>query len=138
MTAAWWCKVKRGAHNSGRRALASAVGIGTVAGLLAACGGGAPGADSTVNQYLSAWNHQDYRSMALLVAKPPSDFVSFNRSVANDLRLTAATHDAGAVSTTGSSATAAITSHLLLGTIGSLTVHSRLRLSESSGAWKLV
>jgi len=76
--------------------------------------------------------------MALLVAKPPSDFVSFNRSVASDLRLTAATHDAGAVSTTGSSATAPITSHLLLGTFGSLTVHSSLRLSDTSGTWKIV
>ncbi len=76
--------------------------------------------------------------MALLVAKPPSDFISFNRSVASDLRLTAATHDAGAVSTTGSSATAPITSHLLLGTIGSLTVHSSLRLSDTSGTWKIV
>jgi len=71
--------------------------------------------------------------MALLVAKPPSDFVSFNRSVASDLRLTAATHDAGAVSTTGSSATAPITSHLLLG-----TVHISLRLSDTSGTWKIV
>jgi cell division protein FtsI/penicillin-binding protein 2 len=76
--------------------------------------------------------------MARLVAKPPSDFVSFNRKVVSDLHLTAATHDVGAVSTTGSNATAPITSYLRLGTIGSLTVHSTLRLSDTSGSWKIV
>jgi cell division protein FtsI/penicillin-binding protein 2 len=114
------------------------IGLVVAAGVLAGCGGGAPGPDATVNQYLSAWDHQDYRSMARLVAKPPSDFVSFNRKVASDLHLKAATHDVGAVSTSGSNATVPITSHLLLGTIGSLTVHSTLRLSDASGTWKVV
>jgi cell division protein FtsI/penicillin-binding protein 2 len=118
--------------------MAVSVGLALTAGLLAACGGGgAPGPEATVSKYLSAWDHQDYRTMARLVAKPPSDFVSFNRRVSSDLHLTAATHDAGAVSTTDSNATAPITSHLLLGTIGSLTVHSTLRLSDASGTWRI-
>jgi cell division protein FtsI/penicillin-binding protein 2 len=76
--------------------------------------------------------------MARLVAKPPSDFVSFNRTVASALHLTAATHHAGAVSTSGPNATVPITSHLVLGTIGSLTVHSAVHLSDTSGTWKIV
>lgn len=117
-------------------AVASA--IVAASGLLAACGGGSAGPPSTVSQYLSAWGHQDYRAMERLVTKPPADFVSFNRNVARDLRLTSATYDQGAVTTTGSAATAAITSHLVLGTIGSLTVHSTLHLSDTSGSWRVV
>jgi cell division protein FtsI/penicillin-binding protein 2 len=76
--------------------------------------------------------------MERLVAEPPADFVSFNRKVASDLRLTSATYGHGAVSTTGSAATAAVTSHLVLGTIGALTVHSTLHLSDASGSWRVV
>ncbi len=121
----------------GRRVLAVASGVVAASGLLAACGGNSPGPNGTASQYLSAWAHQDYRAMQRLVAKPPADFVSFNRRVASDLRLTTATYDLGAVSTSGSDATAAVTSHLVLGTIGSLTVHSTLRLSDASGAWRV-
>ncbi len=138
MSAAWRRTAKRVVHNQARGALVVAVGILAAAGLLAACGGGAPGPDAIVHRYLSAWDHEDYRSMARLVAKPPSDFVSFNRKVASNLHLTAATHDAGAISSNGSNATAPITNHLVLGTIGSLTVHSTLRLSDTSGTWKIV
>ena len=130
--------VNRGGHSQTRRALSLGAGLVVVAGLLAACGAGTPGPDAAVDHYLTAWDHQDYRSMARLVAKPPSDFASFNRAVASDLHLTAATHDAGAVSTSGSNATTPITSHLVLGTIGSLTVHSTLHLSDTSGTWKIL
>jgi cell division protein FtsI/penicillin-binding protein 2 len=118
--------------------LALAGGIVAASGLLAACSGTAPGPDGTASQYLSAWGHQDYKAMQRLVARPPADFVSFNRRVASDLRLTTATYDLGAVSTRGSDATAAVTSHLVLGTIGTLTVHSTLALSDASGAWRVV
>ena len=121
-----------------RRILAVAGGVAVVAGLLAACGGGAAGPEGTLNQYLSAWTHQDYRAMERLVAKPPSDFVAYNRQVASDLRLSSATYHLGAVSTSSSGATAAVTSHLVLGTIGTLTVHSTLRLSDASGPWRVV
>ena len=104
--------------------LAVAGGVAVASGLLAACSGGGAGPSSTVSQYLSAWGHQDYRAMERLVSKPPADFVSFNRRVASDLRLTSATYSQGALSSNGSEATAAVTSHLVVGTIGSLTVHS--------------
>jgi cell division protein FtsI/penicillin-binding protein 2 len=138
MMARWRCTRRQGERTSARLGVTVAIGLVMAAGLLAGCGGGAPGPDTTVNQYLSAWDHQEYRSMARLVAKPPSDFVSFNRMVASHLHLTMATHRAGSISTQGSGATAPITSHLLLAGIGSLTVHTILRLSEASGTWKIV
>ncbi len=139
MRAAWWYPARRRAPARVRRDLAVAGGVVVAAGLLAACSsGGATGPDATVDQYLSAWGHQDYRAMARLVAMPPADFVSFNRGVADDLRLTAATYRLGTVSTNGSDATAALTSHLTLGTIGSLTVHGTLHLSDASGPWRVV
>ena len=76
--------------------------------------------------------------MERLVATPPSDFVSYNQRVARDLRLSSGTYDAGGVSTNGSDAAAAVTSHLVLGTIGSLTVHTTLHLSDASGSWRVV
>ena len=129
---------QRRARAGARRGLAVAGGVLAASGVLAACGGGAAGPTSTVNQYLSAWGHQDYRAMERLVATPPADFLSFNRKVATELRLTSATYAQGVVSTSGSQATAAVTSHLVLGTIGALTVHSTLHLSDASGSWRVV
>ena len=109
-----------------------------VAGLLAGCGGsGASSPTGTVQEYLSAWSQQDYASMAHLVAHPPKNFVSFNRSVASGLGLTAATYHLGAVSTNGSDATAAVQSHLVLGPFGTLRVHSTLHLTDASGTWRV-
>ncbi len=108
------------------------------AGLLAGCGTpGAPSPTGTLQEYLSSWSHQDYASMAHLVASPPTDFVSFNRSVASSLGLTAATYHLGAVSTSGSDATAAVQSHLVLGPVGTLRVRSTLHLIDASGSWKV-
>jgi cell division protein FtsI/penicillin-binding protein 2 len=118
--------------------LAVAGGVVAASSVLADCGGGAPGPSATVNQYLSAWERQDYRAMERLVATPPADFVSFNRTTAADLRLTSATYVPGVVTTRGPEATVAVTSHLELEMIGALTVHSTLHLSDASGRWRVV
>jgi cell division protein FtsI/penicillin-binding protein 2 len=108
------------------------------AGVLAECGGSAaPSPTGTVQEYLSAWSREDYASMAHLVANPPRDFVSFNRSVAQGLGLSAATYHLGAVRTSGSDATAAVQSHLVLGPFGTLRVHSTLHLTDESGSWRV-
>jgi cell division protein FtsI/penicillin-binding protein 2 len=108
------------------------------AGLLAGCGGsGASSPTGTVQEYLSAWSQRNYASMAHLVANPPRDFVSFNRSVASGLGLTAATYHLGAVRSSGSDATAAVQSHLVLGPLGTLRVKSTLHLTDASGSWQV-
>jgi cell division protein FtsI/penicillin-binding protein 2 len=113
-------------------------GVVALSGVLAGCGTSAPGPSGTVDQYLAAWGHQDYRSMERLVSKPPADYVSFNRQAASGLRLTTATYHAGTISSSGSNATVRITSHLVLGALGPLTLHSTLRLSDASGNWRVV
>jgi cell division protein FtsI/penicillin-binding protein 2 len=106
--------------------------------LLAGCGGSAgPGPTGTVQEYLSAWSQRDYASMARLVVHPPKNFVSFNRSVASGLGLTAATYHLGAVRTNGPDATAAVRSDLALGPLGTLRVHSTVHLTDSSGRWRV-
>jgi cell division protein FtsI/penicillin-binding protein 2 len=75
--------------------------------------------------------------MAHLVAHPPPDFVSFNRSIASGLGLTAATYHLGSVTTNGSHATAAVQSHLVLGPLGPLQVRSSLHLTDASGSWRV-
>ncbi|HEX3334136.1 MAG TPA: hypothetical protein VHS57_07330, partial [Acidimicrobiales bacterium] len=102
---------RRGARPGARLRTIGVACAGSVAaaGLLAACGGtAAPGPTGTAQAYLTAWGHQDYAAMARLVSNPPKDFVSFNRSVASGLGLTAATYRLGAVAPNGSEATAAV------------------------------
>src|ERR1700722_10861944 len=126
-------------HRSGRAKVAlSIVSVLAVGGaLLSACGTSSTGPTGMVQQYLAAWSKGDYAAMAALVSHPPTDFVAFNRQVASDLDLTKATHDLRAVSTSGSNGTADVTSHLSLGTLGTLRVRSVLTLSDTSGSWKV-
>ncbi len=129
---------RRRPRERARRIALSTTATVAAAGLLAACGSGAPGPDGRAQEYLSAWGHQDYASMARLVAHPPKDFVAFNDQVASGLGLTAATYQLGPVTTSGSDASVAVRSHLVLGPLGVLSVHSMLRLSDASGHWQVL
>ena len=120
-----------------RLSLVILVAVVAAGGLLAACGTSSNGPTATVQRYLAAWSKGDYGAMAALVSHPPADFVTFNRRVATDLGLTKQTHQLRAVSTSGSTGTAGVTSHLSLGTLGTLRVRSRLELTDSSGSWKV-
>jgi cell division protein FtsI/penicillin-binding protein 2 len=106
--------------------------------LLSACSTGSAGPTAMVQRYLREWSEGDYGAMAALVAHPPASFVSYNRQLATDLGLTTQTHDVGAVSTSGSTGTAVVTSHLTLGILGTLRVRSRLELTDASGSWKVL
>jgi cell division protein FtsI/penicillin-binding protein 2 len=91
----------------------------------------------TLDQYLSAWSHQDYGAMAAFVYRPPANFVAFNRQVADDLDLERATYRLGPVTTTGSDATASVTAHLVLTPFGPLTVHTKVQMIENNGRWRI-
>jgi cell division protein FtsI/penicillin-binding protein 2 len=99
---------------------------------------GSVGPSTTVAHYLAAWTQRDYPAMAALVHKPPANFVSFNRQVATDLDLERAVYTSGPVTTTGSTATVAVTSHLVIGPLGPLKLRSTLHLSDTTGSWKVV
>jgi hypothetical protein len=107
----------------------------TASAALTSCGGGSS-PDATIDSYLRAWDHADYAAMARLVDHPPSDFIAFNREVANGLDLVHGSHERRSVTTTGSTATASVSSHLAL-PFGSITERSTLRLSDGSGTWRV-
>ncbi|HEY5250837.1 MAG TPA: penicillin-binding transpeptidase domain-containing protein [Acidimicrobiales bacterium] len=91
-----------------------------------------------MGRYLTAWAHDDYRAMAALLAAPPRNFVSFNRQIAAGLDLERASYSAGPATLDGSTATAPVTSRLLITPFGPLELHTTLRLTESTGTWRVV
>jgi len=99
--------------------------------------GGPPSPSATIGRYLSAWSRRDYSAMAALVVRPPTDFVSFNRRIAGDLDLERAVYRPGPVTESGSDATVPVTGHLVVTPFGPLAVRTRLRLTESNGAWRV-
>ena len=105
---------------SGRaRASLRIVSVLAVGGaMLSACGTSSTGPTAMVQRYLAAWSKSDYTAMAALVSHPPADFVAFNRQVASDLDLTKTAHELRAVSTSGTTGTANVTSDLTLGSLG--------------------
>ncbi len=124
-------------RRAARTGLVIAVALVVSGALLSACGTSSTGPTAMVQRYLVAWSKGDYVAMAALVSHPPSDFVTYNHQVASDLGLTKATHDLESVSTSGSTGTAGVTSHLTLGSLGTLRVRSRLQLTDASGSWKV-
>jgi cell division protein FtsI/penicillin-binding protein 2 len=101
---------------------------------------GSVSASATIAGYLSAWSHGDYGAMAALVRRPPADFASFNRQVADDLDLERASYGAGPATVSGSDATVAVTGHLVLTPFGSWTVHTTLHLTDAgpAGSWRVL
>jgi hypothetical protein len=127
-------------HPSGRArgALRITAVLAMGGALLSACGTSSTGPTAMLQRYLAAESRGDYAAMAALVSHPTADFVAFNRRVAKDLDLTKSTHDLGAVTTSGATGTADVTSHLTLGPLGTLRVRSHLALTDASGSWKVL
>jgi cell division protein FtsI/penicillin-binding protein 2 len=87
--------------------------------------------------YLADWTRQAFPSMSLLVDFPPSDFVAVHQGVVKDLDITSWKYQMGLVTTTGSTATAAFTAHLVLGGLGSWDYPGTLHLAKVIGNWKV-
>jgi cell division protein FtsI/penicillin-binding protein 2 len=124
---------------TGTGAVTGIVGALLLASLLTACASSV-GPSGTLGRYLSDWSHRDYAAMAELVARPPADFVSFNRTVAADLGLESATYRSRSLSTDGSVATASLAGRLVLGAFGPLRVRTELRLTDAdaAGTWRVL
>jgi cell division protein FtsI/penicillin-binding protein 2 len=90
-----------------------------------------------LDQYLAAWGRADYSAMAALVVRPPSNFVSFNRQVADDLGLESGVYRAGPAVVSGSDATVTVTSRLALTAFGRWVTHSTLHMSDATGTWRV-
>ncbi len=119
-----------------RRALALAGPLVGVGALVTACSG-APSPQDVANSYLADWARHDWSGMRALVARPPADFTAVNAAALSDLTVTKASYAGGQLTQSGSSAREPVTQHLKLAGIGTATVRSELRLTDTAQGWRV-
>jgi len=110
-----------------------------VAPLLAACtnASGPPGPNGAVLRYLSLWQARRWGAMEAMVIGHPSGFAAAHEAELSDLGVASGTFSAGRSSVNGSSALAAVTERFALPSLGTLVVHSRLRLHLVGRRWRV-
>jgi cell division protein FtsI/penicillin-binding protein 2 len=97
-----------------------------------------PKPSTTVSAFLTDWSEQSWGAMASLVSHPPADFATANAAALVTLGAISESFGLGAVKTTGSRATAAVTESLELRVLGAWTVHTTVSLSLVHDHWKVV
>lgn len=117
-------------------ALAGAATVALTTALLTACSG-APTAQDVANSYLADWARRDWPAMRALVARPPASFTAVNAAALSDLGVVRASYAGGPVNQNGTSAREEVTQHLRLAGIGTITLRSVLRLTSTSGGWRV-
>jgi hypothetical protein len=127
-----WRPQARSTRRSRRSAGGAAlIVLGT---LLSACGTGSS-PQTTAGAYLADWARQDWAGMRQLAADPPGDFVPVNTVSFTNLEVQKASFTAGAIKTSGATASEPVTEHLTLAGVGTITIGSALRLVQRSGRW---
>jgi len=119
-----------------RRVLALAGPLVSVGALVAACSGG-PSPQGVANSYLADWARHDWSGMRALVARPPADFTAVNAAALSDLSVTKASYVGGQLTLSGTSAREPVTEHLKLAAIGTATVRSELKLTDTAQGWRV-
>lgn len=120
-----------------RGPLALLVVVGLVAALPACGGGGSPGPEQTVEQYLRAWNRQDDAAMVRLTRKPPADLAETLAGIRAELRISAETHEAGAVTEDEDRATVPVRSTFTSEPWGEWSTEGTLTLTKRDDTWKV-
>jgi len=120
----------------GRRMLALAGAVAAGGSLLTACTG-APSAQEVAHSYLADWARRDWSGMRAMVARPPADFAAVNAAARTDLGVTRASYAGGPVAQSGNSAREPVRQRLKLAGIGTVTIRSVLRLTNSSQGWQV-
>jgi cell division protein FtsI/penicillin-binding protein 2 len=95
----------------------------------------AASASPAAEAYLAAWSRSDFAAMALMVEHPPPDFVAIHQKMVDDLAITTWQYKLGAVTTHGSTATAAYTAHIVLAGLGSWDHPGTVHLARVFGRW---
>jgi Penicillin binding protein transpeptidase domain/Penicillin-binding Protein dimerisation domain/NTF2-like N-terminal transpeptidase domain len=126
--------VRRPGWRRVRTALALAGPLVSVGALVAACSG-APSPHDIANSYLADWARRDWTAMRALVVRPPADFTAANAAVFSNLAVTRASFTSGELTQSGGSAREPIAEHLKLAGIGTVTLHSELKLTRIDQAW---
>jgi len=104
---------------------------------LTACGGGTPtpSAQTVLGLYLQAWSGRQWATMAQLVAQPPADFTSVNAATFKDLGVTTASFSVGPTVVNAQTATAQVTEHLQIATLGQWSPTTTVTLIKQAGHW---
>ena len=146
MTSAWTGRVRSvSCMNSAptarpgavRAAVAAAVAVLTGGAVLAGCGGSSSTPQATAQSFLADWARQDWSGMRALVASPPADFTAVNKAALANLTVRHASYQAGRMHAGASTAHEAVTQHLQLDGIGTVTITSVLRLAKGSSGWQV-
>jgi hypothetical protein len=127
----------RSASAAGRLCASLAAGTALLAAgaLLTSCSRSGPSAQDVARSYLADWAGRDWPGMRALVASPPADFTAVNAAELADLTAKRASYTAGQLTVNGSIAHEAVSQHLQLAGLGTITITSALRLVQSSGNW---
>ncbi|HXW47064.1 MAG TPA: penicillin-binding transpeptidase domain-containing protein [Streptosporangiaceae bacterium] len=107
------------------------LGAGT---LLAGCASGST-PQQTARSYLADWARRDWRAMRGLAVRPPASFAAVNAAALADLDVQRASYQAGRMRVSGGTATEPVAEHLQIAGIGTVTIKTVLRLSDSSSTW---
>ena len=105
-----------------------------VTGLLSACSS-SPQPQTTASAYFAAWAKQDWAAMQQLVSQPPADFTAVNQAAFTDLGVHQASFTAGAIATSGSTATEPFTEQLAVPGLRPITIKPTLHLTQVQGHW---
>ncbi len=104
---------------------------------LTACSSGGPAPQAVAHSYLAAWTDRDWHGMRALVARPPAGFVTMNSAELTELGAKHASYAAGPMTVTGSTAHEKITQRVAIPGVGTIPVHTTLRLVQVSGTWRV-
>ena len=106
-----------------------------IASILSSCGNGGTTPQTTAAMFVAAWNRNDWSGMGQYVDRPPQNFATMGPAITASLGASSVTHQVGAVTRKGSSATAPVASRYVLPGIGTWNVSTTLDLVERSGRW---
>ena len=119
------CGGPSGGHAAGKATPATTVGAPPKSATPAA----------TIQAYVKAWDHEDWKAMAADVARVPKTFVSTHVDTYRDLGATAISVATGPPVVHGQRATTAVTQTVTIGKLGRLHLHSTLQLQRLANRW---
>jgi cell division protein FtsI/penicillin-binding protein 2 len=103
---------------------------------LSGCGGpSTPSAPVVLGNYLRDWSARQWTAMAQLVDQPPADFVTVNAAAFTNLGISTASFTSAPMVVNAQTATAVVTEHLQVGTLGVWAPTTTVTLVKRAGRW---
>jgi cell division protein FtsI/penicillin-binding protein 2 len=117
-----------------RAAIGACAAVMVAGTLLTACGGPVS-PKPTARTFLADWARRDWAGMRRLVVSPPADFTAVNSAALAALNVRQASYLPGKLRISGTKASELVTGRLEIDGIGTITIHSVLKLVQRSGKW---